>query len=83
MPTYCGVKIQEAANDSSSSMQHTELRVSAGYAIASVQCLDFAFIIKKKKIQKQKTNKKNFMMMAPFFKHKVLINIFDGFNFYL
>lgn len=58
MPTYCGVKIQEAANDSSSSMQHTELRVSAGYAIASVQCLDFAFIIKKKKTETKNKQKK-------------------------
>lgn len=58
MPTYCGVKIQEAANDSSSSMQHTELRVSAGYAIVSVQCLDFAFIIKKRKTETKNKQKK-------------------------
>lgn len=58
MPTYCGVKIQEAANDSSSSMQHIELRVLAGYAIASVQCLDFAFIIKKKKTETKNKQKK-------------------------
>lgn len=49
MPSYCGVKTQEAADDSPSSMQQGKPRVSAGYAIASVNCLDVAFIIKKSK----------------------------------
>lgn len=72
MPSYCGVKIQEAVDDSPSSMQQGKLRVSAGYAIASVNCLDFAFIIKKAK-NKNKNN--NLMMTASFYKHKVLVNI--------
>lgn len=82
MPSYCGVKIQEAADDSPSSMQQGKLRVSAGYAIASVNCLDFAFIIKKRK-KKIKNKNNNLMMTASFYKHKVLVNIFDGFSFYL
>lgn len=81
MPSYCGVKIQEAADDSPSSMQQGKLRVSAGCATASVNCLDFAFIIKKSKKNKNKNN--NLMMTASFYKHKVLVNIFDGFSFYL
>lgn len=48
MPSYDGVKMQEAVDDSPSSVQQGELRVSAGDAIASVKCLDFPLMKRKK-----------------------------------